>query len=311
MNNLLRHPILYFALLSIFIFSCQDNQDKKKSSQALSTEVSESRIDPEEDEIKATVEKILIAAGNSNLEELNNLTSDNAVIGYSYKKDNIWLNNELTIKEYLEEEAKNNNIKPFTEIPTKFDIIITEGRLAIVRADAILSRFGVPLNREINHLTLIKENKNWKLLSIAWTVQRLADEQRKFDLDLFAHSYAQAWGSKRPEFVAMFFAEDGSLLVNNGIPANGTKAITNVARGFMDTFPDLVVSMDSLITKSDKTKFYWTLTGTNDIPNRTGNKVKISGFEEWTLTKNGLIQVSKGHFDAEEYKRQLEFRMVN
>tara|TARA_R110002012_G_scaffold318227_1_gene536128 strand:+ start:67358 stop:67594 length:237 start_codon:yes stop_codon:yes gene_type:complete len=75
----------------------------------------------------------------------------------------------------------------------------------------------------------------------------------------------------------------------------------------METFPDMVVSLDSLTTQSDKTRFYWTLTGTNKGTNGTGNKVKISGFEEWTLNKDGLIQESKGYFDPKEYERQLNF----
>lgn len=311
MNNLLRHPILYFALLSIFIFSCQSHQDKKETSEALSTEMSESRIDPEEDEIKATVEKILLAAGNANLEELDDLSSDNAIIGYSYKKDGIWLNNEMTIKEYIEGKATADDLKPFSEIPTEFDIIITEGRLAIVRADAILSIFGIPRNREINHLTLIKENKGWKLLSIAWTVERLTDEQRKFDLDLFAHSYAQAWGSKRPEFVAMFFEEDGVLQVNDGDPAIGRDAIANVAKGFMTDLPDMIVRFDSLVPKTNGTEFHWTLIATNTGPGGTGNKVKVSGYELWQIDEDGLINNSLGNFPTEEYNRQLEFGIEN
>ncbi len=121
----------------------------------------------------------------------------------------------------------------------------------------------------------------------------------------FGNEYANAWSSQKPERVAEFFASDASLQVNDGEPAVGTEAITNVAKGFMDAFPDMVVAMDSLITKSNKTRFYWTLTGTNNVPGGTGNKVKISGFEEWILNKDGLVQESKGHFDAEEYNRQL------
>ncbi len=64
--------------------------------------------------------------------------------------------------------------------------------------------------------------------------------------------------------------------------------------------------MDSLISKSDKTKFHWTLTGNNDAPNGTGKKVRISGFEEWTLNEDGFIQESNGFFDEKEYQRQLE-----
>lgn len=121
----------------------------------------------------------------------------------------------------------------------------------------------------------------------------------------FGNEYANAWSSQKPERVADFFAADGSLKVNDGDPAIGTEAIINVAKGFMDAFPDMIVAMDSLITESNKTRFYWTLTGTNSVPGGTGNKVKISGFEEWTMNKAGLVQESNGHFNAEEYNRQL------
>ncbi len=211
----------------------------------------------------------------------------------------------MTIDEYIE-NIKNRDLKPFSEIPTNYDIILTEGRLAMVRADAILSRFGVPKNREINHLTLMKEDEDWKLLSIAWTVHKLPEEKRKFDLNLFAHSYAQVWCSNRPEFVAMFFAENGSLVVNDGTPAKGRTELAEVAEGFMTTFPDMIVAMDSLVTTSKGIEFHWTLSGTNTGPNGTGKKVNISGFELWKLDENGLIFKSKGSFDAEEYERQIQ-----
>lgn len=121
----------------------------------------------------------------------------------------------------------------------------------------------------------------------------------------FGEDYSLAWSSQNPKKVAEFFASDGLLQVNDGEPAVGTEAITAVAKGFMDAFPDMIVSMDSLVTKSGKTRFYWTLTGTNNAPGGTGNKVKISGFEEWTFNKEGLVQESRGHFDAEDYNRQL------
>jgi len=126
-------------------------------------------------------------------------------------------------------------------------------------------------------------------------------------LEIFAKSYAQVWCSPRPKFVSSFFAEDGELTVNDGKPAKGKNAITTVAKGFMDAFPDMVVSMDSLITKSDKTRFYWTLSGTNNGTNGTGNKVNISRFEEWTINDKGFIQKSIRYFDEKEYNRQLEF----
>jgi hypothetical protein len=34
--------------------------------------------------------------------------------------------------------------------------------------------------------------------------------------------------------------------------------------------------------------------------------VDFSGYEEWTLGQDGLVAVSKGHFEEAEYQRQLE-----
>jgi hypothetical protein len=46
--------------------------------------------------------------------------------------------------------------------------------------------------------------------------------------------------------------------------------------------------------------------GTNTGPGGTGNRVRISGFEEWRIGDDGLIAESQGHFDQAEYDRQLE-----
>jgi uncharacterized protein (TIGR02246 family) len=62
-------------------------------------------------------------------------------------------------------------------------------------------------------------------------------------LNEFATRYATAWCSQNPESVASFYAEDGSLSVNDGAPAVGRQAIADVARGFMSAFPDIEVTI--------------------------------------------------------------------
>jgi uncharacterized protein (TIGR02246 family) len=121
----------------------------------------------------------------------------------------------------------------------------------------------------------------------------------------FATRYAQAWCSHNPERVAAFFAENGSLSVNDGLRAVGRAAIAEIARGFMRDFPDMVVAFDKLEPREDATAFHWTLIGTHTGPGGTGNRVRISGYELWKID-NGLIAESKGHFDAAEYERQLK-----
>ena len=109
-----------------------------------------------------------------------------------------------------------------------------------------------------------------------------------------------------------FFAENGSLRVNDGPPAVGHAAIAEVARGFMRDLPDMIVTMDKVESESPDggrsscdADFHWTLTGTNTGPGGTGKRVRISGFELWKLDPDGLIAESKGRFDSAEYERQL------
>jgi hypothetical protein len=123
-------------------------------------------------------------------------------------------------------------------------------------------------------------------------------------LNDFATQYTAAWCSQEAASVASFFGERGSLKINDGAPAVGRDAITNVAQSFMTAFPDLVIKMDRLAVNG-KTEYHWTLTGTNTGPSGTGKLVRISGFEEWRFGPDGLIAESLGHFDAADYQRQL------
>jgi len=151
------------------------------------------------------------------------------------------------------------------------------------------------------------------------------------ELTKFATRYAKAWCSQDPESVAAFFAENGSLSVNDGPPAVGRAAIAEIAQGFMRDLPDMVVTMDDVAHDEEGTKFHWTLNGTNTGPGGTGKRVRISGYELWKIDNGaggsratwtgkpervdeqggesinaGLIAESKGHFDAAEYERQLK-----
>ncbi len=122
----------------------------------------------------------------------------------------------------------------------------------------------------------------------------------------FAERYTAAWCSQDAASVAAFYAADGSLAVNGGAPAVGQSAIAEVAQSFMTAFPDLRVVMDSVQGQGDGAEYHWTLIGTNTGPGGTGQRVRISGFERWTIGADGLISSSQGHFDASEYQRQME-----
>lgn len=127
----------------------------------------------------------------------------------------------------------------------------------------------------------------------------------------FAIRYTAAWCSHKAASVAAFFAENGSLTINDGSPNVGRAAITAAAQEFMTDFPDMVVRMDKLDVDDGRTTYHWTLTGRNTGPGGTGNAVRISGYEEWRFDADGLIAESRGHFDEAEYQRQLKSGMAS
>lgn len=153
---------------------------------------------------------------------------------------------------------------------------------------------------------------NARTLLIALTLTALAtchSDQSPMDatkLRDFATRYTAAWCSQKAASVAAFFAETGSLKINDGTASVGRAAITEAAQGFMTAFPDMVVKLDTLKRDGARIEYHWTLTGTNTGAGGTGKAVRISGYEEWTIGADGLIAKSLGHFDNAEYQRQLK-----
>lgn len=121
----------------------------------------------------------------------------------------------------------------------------------------------------------------------------------------FAIRYAQAWSSQDPALLASFYAENGSLTINDGEPLVGRAAIKQTAREFMTAFPDMVVRLVGVERKDAQVIFRWHWTGTNTGPGGTGNAVDLTGYEQWVLGRDGLILESLGHYDEAEYQRQV------
>jgi len=121
----------------------------------------------------------------------------------------------------------------------------------------------------------------------------------------FALSYTKAWSSQNPASVAAHYAEDGSLQINENEPSVGHDQLKATAKSFMTELPDMVLTMNDLTFDGKRYIYRWTLDGTNAGPEGTGNTVHISGYEEWSINSEGLIQQSQGHMDLDDYARQL------
>jgi uncharacterized protein (TIGR02246 family) len=145
-------------------------------------------------------------------------------------------------------------------------------------------------------------------LAVAWMPAFASDVESHpagaANMKQFAERYTAAWCSQDPSRVAEFFAENGSLTINGGTPSVGRAAIAEAARSFMTAYPDMVVEMNALEYQRGKYRYRWTFTGTHTGPGGTGRKVRIGGFEEWTIA-DGLIAASQGHYDQADWDRQL------
>jgi hypothetical protein len=259
----------------------------------------------DETEVLETVEHFLFAAGNYNIGAMSNMMTDYANVGSVNLKDGERVINTMTVQDFFD-AVKKRTARPYFEPVKEYTIHLNDDHLAFVRADATLYVFGVPQSHNMDYFTLMKDGESWKFLSLSYSATPVPEKEKVFDLQIFGKSYAQAWCSQKPEFVSLFYLEDGSLNINDGKPAVGRNEISKVAESFMTAFPDIIVSMDSLVTTSIGTEFHWTFTGTNTGPDGTGKKVKISGVELWQF-ENGLIKESKGSFDTEEYNRQVKY----
>jgi len=124
-------------------------------------------------------------------------------------------------------------------------------------------------------------------------------------LRAFAERYTAAWCSMGPRRVAAHYAPEGRLTINDGAPSVGRAAINETAMSFFVALPDMQVYMRNLVVEGGRVEYHWTFTGTNTGPGGTGNAVRVDGYEEWTMSDEGLIAASLGHYDPAEYARQL------
>ncbi len=310
MKNTIRNfHLIFLCLIMSVMINSQVVMKKTVSDGVVKWKINDQLWNSDHGDIKETIERFLFVAGNYDLEAMDEMIVDRAMIGIVRLKEDKVVTSTLTIEDYFE-NAKNKMLQPYFEPISEYTIHVEDGHLAFVRADAVLHRFGVPFSHNIDYFTLIKENGEWKFLSLSFTATPVPEEERKFDLMAFGKGYAQAWCSQRPGFVSLFYAEDGLLNVNDGTPAVGRDQITKTAESYMTAFPDIIVMMDSLVTTPEGVEFHWTFTGTNTGPDGTGKYVRISGFELWQF-ENGLIKESKGSYDAEEYARQVNYGIGN
>ena len=117
-----------------------------------------------------------------------------------------------------------------------------------------------------------------------------------------ARDYTAAWNSGSADAVASFYAEDGQIVINRGTPWQGRAGIAEMAAGFFADVPDLSLTCDEIRLAGNHAVYVWTFTGHHA---GTGNRLKVSGWEEWDLAEDLKVRASLGWYDGDDYARQV------
>ena len=125
------------------------------------------------------------------------------------------------------------------------------------------------------------------------------------DLDTarrMAQDHCVAWTNRTPDIVAHRYAEQTTMSMNGGEPMTSRSQIADMAVGFMFDFPDLILSLDTVLVADHHMVYAWTFEGHHK---ETGNHVRFSGWEEWDLDDNLKVIKSLGWYDGADYERQV------
>jgi hypothetical protein len=122
------------------------------------------------------------------------------------------------------------------------------------------------------------------------------------DIQSMSTAYANAWSSQDAAAVAAHYEPNGQIAINGDAALVGTEAVTEMAAGFHAAFPDMKLMCDGLRVSGNHALFLWTFYGHHF---ETKNFVRVSGWEEWTISNNCKVQSSLGWFDLENYEAQI------
>ena len=128
----------------------------------------------------------------------------------------------------------------------------------------------------------------------------MSDQHTKTNALMDAHM--KAWNSGVGAEVARTYSKDAIFIINRGDPMVGHGDIGEMAAGFMAEFPDMKLTLNSMLLAGDHMLYTWTFEGHHVD---TKNFVRFPGWEEWELDDDCRVKSSLGWFDADDYARQV------
>jgi len=163
-------------IIALTVAFCAAYSPAEQASESLSADTPKDDTSNvfDEDEVKAAVNRFLIAIGNYDLDALPPMFTANANIGSVRFRNGELHTKTYTFEEFYSVLKARSNPSRYQEPVSHFTVHIEAGGLAFVRADATLIRDNIARSRNIDYFTLIKEGGTWKFLSASYITTPIA-----------------------------------------------------------------------------------------------------------------------------------------
>ncbi|NNJ73490.1 MAG: hypothetical protein HKP09_09940 [Enterobacterales bacterium] len=121
-------------------------------------------------QLKLTIEKFLEALGNDDTDAVRAMYLPHASVGFFRKADGKESVKTMSIEQYIEQRRSRVNSK-FTEPVQEYEINISQGKLAFVRANATIydHKGEIPSHHTQDFFVLMNVDGVWKFLSASYT----------------------------------------------------------------------------------------------------------------------------------------------
>jgi hypothetical protein len=123
---------------------------------------------PLEKEVNTAIDTLLEALGKHDIDTLEELFTNHAVLIVARQRDGNFVNTVQTAEEWLQEMRKNPGA-PFEERLANIEITIDGGELAYLRADFEIVREGKVISHGVDVFTLLRDRNRWRVASISYT----------------------------------------------------------------------------------------------------------------------------------------------
>ena len=125
----------------------------------------------DEQAVRNTVDRLLVALGNGDLDALPSMFTTDANVGIVRMREGAWTTSTQSFEDWFN-AAKASDRSIFYEPVEKISIHVENGHLALVRAETTIVVDGEIRANNTDYFTLVREQDGWKFMHASYITLR-------------------------------------------------------------------------------------------------------------------------------------------